>query len=214
MKKSSLVIIAVLASMLTGCASLTRPARIHTMATPPSPSWMDYDASRRGAYVLPKNGGLAVCAEPSPDVAYSTVASLVAQVEAQNPNITGQAQLDFQQSVVQLTTQTEALEFLRESMYRMCEQSIDGNLSSSQIKDLYDQALKTSLTLAEAQLAQQQNELARRLQDPQVRALWTQLIQQAGTAPVPVTPAQPSAPSQQAPGSTTQPQSAAAPRKQ
>ena len=87
--------------------------------------------------------------------------------------------------MVQLTTETESLSFLRESMYRICE-SIDGNLSSAQIKDLYDQALKTSLTLAEAQLAQQQNELARRLQDPQVRTLWTQLIEQAGSAPVPV----------------------------
>jgi hypothetical protein len=186
MKKIGLLVIPMLVSMLTGCASLTRPARVHTIAAPPSPSWMDYDASRRGAYVLPKNGGLAVCAEPSPDVALSTVASLVAQVELQNPNVSAQAQLNFQQSVVELTQRTESLNFLRESMYRMCEQAIDGNLSSAQIKDLYDTALQTSLALAEADLAKQQNQLAQHLQDPEVRAMWKQLIEQS--TPVPQNP--------------------------
>jgi hypothetical protein len=168
--------------MLTGCATLTPPARVHTIATAPKPSWMDYDASRRGAYILPKDGSLAVCAEPSPDVALSSVTNLVAQVELQNPNVNAQAQLAFSQSVVELTQRTESLNFLRESMYRMCEQAIDGNLSSAQIKDLYDTALKTSLALAEADLAKQQNQLAQRLQDPEVRKLWTQLIENNGSA--------------------------------
>jgi phytoene dehydrogenase-like protein len=122
----------------------------------------------------------------------------VAQVELQNPNVSASAQLAFSQSVVELTQRTESLNFLRESMYRMCEQAIDGNLSSAQIKDLYDTALKTSLALAEADLAKQQNQLAQRLQDPEVRAMWKQLIENGGSAdntqPSSSTGSQPSAP--------------------
>jgi len=164
-------------TILTGCASLTRPARVHAL-TPNAPYLTDYDASRRGAILLPRpdGKGMFYCAEPSPDVAYNSVLSLMASVQLQNPNVDVTTQLQFQQSVVELAQRTETIQFLREALYRLCEQTINGTMSQSAIEQQYDNALKTALALAEADLAKNQSTLATQLADPKVKDLWNKLV--------------------------------------
>src|SRR5208283_303591 len=115
---------------LTGCVTLTGPAARHALK-PNTPYWIDYDASRRGTLVLPRpdGKGFSYCAEPSPDVAYNSVLSLVASVQTQSPNVDANTQLEFQQSVVELAQRTETIQFLREALYRFCEGSMNGTIS-------------------------------------------------------------------------------------
>ena len=124
-----------LVSLFTGCATLTRPARVHPLK-PNAPYLTDYHASRRGAILLqrPDGKGMMYCAEPSPDVAYNSVLSLVASVQVQNPNVDASTQLNFQQSVVELAQRAETIQFLREALYRLCEQTINGTMSQAAVE--------------------------------------------------------------------------------
>jgi hypothetical protein len=172
---------AALCALLSGCASMTSPARVNPL-TNKTAYLIDYDASRRGTILLPKPDGSGVyyCAEPSPDVAYSSVASLVASVQLQNPSVDASTQLQFQQSVVELAQRTETVQVLREELFRLCEQGINGTMSQAAIEQEYDNALKTALALAQTDLAKAQggSTAAAKLADPKVKALFDQLVQQ------------------------------------
>jgi hypothetical protein len=177
--------------LLTGCATFTRPAQIHAL-TPNAPYLVDFDASRRGALLLPRpdGKGMMYCAEPSPDVAYNSVLSLVASIQTQNPSVDATTQLQFQQSVVELAQRTETIQFLREALYRLCEQSLNGTMSQAAVEQEYDNALKTALALAEADLSKTQPALAAQLTDPKLKDLWSKLLSQS-PAPNPPAPKKP-----------------------
>ncbi|MGH9638353.1 MAG: hypothetical protein ACRD72_26255, partial [Candidatus Angelobacter sp.] len=85
--------------------------------------------------------------------------------------------------VVELTQRTQTIVFLREALYRMCEQSMNGNLTPAGVKELYEVALKTSLALAQADVSKEQSKLADSLKDPAVRALWDKFMQSTPAAP-------------------------------
>lgn len=53
---------------LSGCANFIAPAREHSL-DPSKQYWFDYDASRRGAVMVPNTAKIKMCSEPSPDVA-------------------------------------------------------------------------------------------------------------------------------------------------
>jgi hypothetical protein len=127
--------------------------------------------------MIPKaDGSMAVCSEPSPDVAMSAVASMLAQVKLDNPNVDVQTKLDFQTAVIDLAKRSQFVSFQRQSLFRLCEQGMNQNLSSEQIFVLYQQVMQTSLKLAEAELAKNKADLAEALKDPAVRQLWNQLV--------------------------------------
>ena len=168
-----------LAIALTGCAVMN-PTRVHVLK-PNQPYVIDTDASRRAILVIPRSDGkgVYVCAEPSPDVALQLTSQILAQVALQNPNISAEVQAQFATTVIELAKRSQTLMFLRESMFRLCEQSINQNLNAEQVMALYQEAMKTALTLAQAELAQHQADntknmadLAKALADPQVRAVW------------------------------------------
>ena len=181
---STIICLAVPVMLLAGCASLTRPARVHVLQ-PNAPYLADFDASRRSAILLPRpdGKGMMYCAEPSPDVAYNSVLSLVATVQLQNPSVDASTQLSFQQSVVELAQRTETIQFLREALYRLCEQTLNGTMSQAAVEQQYDTALKTALALAQADLTKTQAGAAAvsQLADPKVKALFDQLTQQPAT---------------------------------
>jgi hypothetical protein len=181
------VLIAAPVLLLSSCATVTSPARIHPL-TPNAPYIADMDASRRTAILLPRPDGKGVmyCAEPSPDVAYNSVISLVASIQLQNPSVDASTQLQFQQSVVELAQRTETIQFLREALYRLCEQSLNGTMSQAAVEQEYDNALKTALALAEADLVKTQAGLPAQMTDPKVQELWKKFLSQP---PAAVTPA-------------------------
>jgi hypothetical protein len=169
------------ALLLSGCASFQPSTSVRSVASN-QPTYIDMDASRRGVVIIPRpdNKGYFVCSEPSPDVAVETVSKILLQVKADNPNIDAKTEMEFRTAVVELTKRTQTILFLRESMFRICEQSINQNLSSEQVTKLYELAITTALKLAESDLAKHQADLAKELSDPKVRDVWQQIF---GTPP-------------------------------
>jgi hypothetical protein len=167
---------------LSGCATFTSPARVHELQSN-KPYWMDYDASRRGAIVIPDGSNVKMCSEPTPDVALNFAEQILVQVQAQtqnNPNIDGKVQAQLSETAMELAGRTQMVLFLRESLYRLCEQSVNGNLNHDEVKQLYELVIQTSLKLAESDVAKNQKQLAEALKDPNVRRIWDQMHQGAG----------------------------------
>jgi hypothetical protein len=81
----------------------------------------------------------------------SAVAKLIAEVNLQNPNIDAKTQIEFQTAVIEL-------------------------LSGEQVMKQQELAIQAALKMAEAELANNQSELAKSLRDPAVRGLWKQLV--------------------------------------
>lgn len=187
MKPATIFLLAAGALALSGCASMRAPVNVHPIENSQNPTWIEVDASRRGVIILPRPDGKGhyVCAEPSPDIAVATITRILAEAKIENPNIDAKTQLEFQTAVIELTKRTQTIVFLREAMYRLCEQSINQNLSPEQVMRLYETTLKTALTLAQADAAKNQADLAKYLSDPQVRDLWTEIF---GAPPEPVKP--------------------------
>lgn len=158
---------------ISGCANLTSPAREHEIDISKA-HWLDYDASRRGTLVLPTNANVKTCAEPSPDVALT----LVSKIEgALKPEVGGEATAkgEFNATVVELAKRTQMVMFLREALFRLCEQSLNGNFSQKEVVDVYKQILntatdivKTDQTAAQAKALDAQNKSIQ-LQQMQVR---------------------------------------------
>lgn len=99
----------------------------------------------------------------------------MAQVTLNNPQVDAKTQLEFTTAVIDLSKRSQTLQFLRETMFRLCEQSLNNNLSSEQVMQLYELAVKTALVLAQSELAKHQADLAGRLSDPAVRKMWNEL---------------------------------------
>lgn len=144
---------------------------------PGKPYLIDYDASRRGAYVLPA-GSARVCAEPAPDVAIESITKIIAELKIPNSNVDASTQVELSTKVVELAGRTQLVLILRESLYRLCEQGLNGTLSNEQINDRYKQVLDTIVLLARSDLAANQKEIVEGLKDPDLRRVFERVIEQ------------------------------------
>lgn len=142
---------AVAALFITGCAWTTSPARQHQLEAG-APYWFDYDAGRRGAVLVPSRGAVRFCAEPSPDIALQQSVNLIARAETPQ-GISAQGQAKLSADVIAMAGRTQTVVFLREALYRLCEQSLNGNLSQAEIAPLFLKILESSYQIAQAQLA-------------------------------------------------------------
>lgn len=138
--------------VISGCASFTSPARQH-MLEEGRTYWFDYDASRRGAVLIPKHEkkNIAICAEPSPDVAFEIVNKFKVDVGIEKLDVGVQA--DIQEKVIQLAKRTQTIMFLRESLYRLCELSLNFQLRDEDVRRLYEKVIEAAADLAKAELA-------------------------------------------------------------
>ncbi|RWX85881.1 hypothetical protein [Pseudomonas aeruginosa] len=136
--------------LLSGCANFTSPARSSQLESSKA-YWFDYDASRRGAFFVPEDARIKVCAEPPPDVALSLVSKLEATIKKDEVGeATGKS--EFNASVVKLAERTQMTMLLRESLYRLCEQSLRHNFTSAEILKAYEETVKAAADLAETDL--------------------------------------------------------------
>jgi hypothetical protein len=156
------------AALTTGCANLTPPAQVRAIGSDTA-HWMHYDASRRGTFVIPSGQKVVVCAEPSPDVALNLVSKLEASAKAADEAQLA-AKAEFNATVVELAKRTQMVMFLRESMYRLCEQTMSGNIPATEVPAMYADIVKAATTLAQAE----ESEAKAKVQDAQRRLLETQ----------------------------------------
>ena len=157
-KRESLLIILMLLLACSSCANFTSPARKHKLEKNES-YWVDYDVSRRGAIVTPKNIKLFVCAEPSPDVALEMVDKFLLKIGYEK--ITADAQAEISTKVVELGRRTQIIMFLRESLYRLCEMSTNFGLKPDEVKELYKMVIDAAVDMAKAELIAAKAEEAR-----------------------------------------------------
>lgn len=141
------ILFLVLALIFTGCTHFTSPARKHELDEKES-YWLDYDASRRGAFFFKDGTTIRTCAEPSPDVANKLTEKLEASVTYGGATGTGKA--DFGQDIVKLAERTQMIMFLRETLFRLCELSLNKDISSAEYVKLYKEILDTSLNMVKA----------------------------------------------------------------
>lgn len=146
-----LFLFSVIVLNLSACASFTSPARQH-MLEDGKTYWFDYDASRRGAVLIPKHEkkNIAICAEPSPDVALQIIDKFKADVGVKEVKVG--AEVDIQQQVIQLAKRTQTVMFLRESLYRLCELSLNFLLPPEEVKKLYGEVINAAADMAKAEL--------------------------------------------------------------
>lgn len=128
------------------------------------PYWLNYDASRRGGFVLPGDSKARLVAEPAPDAAVSTALEFLAKAEIKEAEGSGETQLKYAENVVELTKRHETVLLLREALYRISEMSSNGFLgdganASKNVEVLFKEALSAVVSLAEAQRVQEVRKL-------------------------------------------------------
>jgi hypothetical protein len=147
-----LTIALTLSVFLVGCSSFTSPARKHELDSTKS-YWIDYDATRRGTIVSNASSTWKSCAEPSPDAAIGVVAKLEGSLKiADQGEVGGKAELA--QSIVNLAEKTQMVMFLRESLFRLCELSINSDISADKTIASYKLVIDAALALVEKERAE------------------------------------------------------------
>jgi len=113
---------------------------------------MDYDATRRGAYVLTdSNANVRILAEQSPDAALGVVAEFVGK--GSYSGISAEASAKVTETIAELGKRTQTVMVLREALYRLNELGLNNTqLSTADIKELYEKILATATDIAKADL--------------------------------------------------------------
>lgn len=156
MKKMSLLLALI---SLAGCANFTSPARKSPIDINQS-VWFDYDGTRRGAILIPETSKVRTCSEPSPDVALNLVSKLDGTIKAPKAGeATGNA--EFNSSVVKLAERTQMVMFLRESLYRLCEQTLARDYTNAEVLAAYNKTIDTAVEIIKLDRARADTEKAK-----------------------------------------------------
>jgi hypothetical protein len=144
-------LVLIIMSIFAGCAVFTSPARKHMLESNTT-YWFDYDASRRGALLVPQQNqqNLMICAEPSPDVALEILNKFKAALKVEKVDVS--AETEIQEKVIQLAKRTQTIMFLRESLYRLCEMSLNFKLPPEKVQELYTNVINVAFKMADAEL--------------------------------------------------------------
>lgn len=167
---------------LGGCRAFTSPARTRQIPNPETVTWIDYDASRRGSFVIPAGSNVKLVSEPSPDVALGMVVDALAKVSYSG--VEGSASVKVTETVTELGKRTQTIMFLREALFRLEQMSVNNSLSATQQLEVYNKVLDASLLLAKSDHNATEAKRLEAEQELQRINLETMKIQQ-GLRPVP-----------------------------
>ncbi|KGD60745.1 hypothetical protein T9A_02222 [Alcanivorax jadensis T9] len=149
---------------LSGCSHFTSPARVERLESGDS-YWMDYNAYRRGTLVLNRaeqdgTSRIVTCSEPAPDAAMELVNKFEANIKAEDVDL-AKGKVELTSKAVDLAKRTQMINFLRESLYRLCELSMNTDLSAAQMKDMYEGVSEAAVELVQLEIKQAQGEIDR-----------------------------------------------------
>jgi hypothetical protein len=124
---------------------------------------MDYDAYRRGTLVLNRsdqdgNSRIVSCSEPAPDAAMELVNKFEGQLKAKDVEL-AKGKVELTSNAVDLAKRTQMINFLRESLYRLCELSMNTDLSADQMKNMYEGVSKAAVELVKLEITKAQSEI-------------------------------------------------------
>jgi hypothetical protein len=154
-KLLSLAVLTLIAS--TSCA-VFEPATSDTTLEEGKPHWFEYNAERRGSFMIPRirrdaagkeiGRDTVVLSEPSPDAA--TAATLKIAAKAADK---GEISADFSKEIVVLGQRTQAVMLLREAMYRLSEMSQNTAMEPAKAEELYTKVLDSVKAIALAEIS-------------------------------------------------------------
>lgn len=133
MKKLILILSSLI--FLSSCTGYNTRAKLITIND--DVNIVDYDASRRGAYIK-KNNTIKICAEPSPDIAVA-IANQFKFVK-DDASLT----LRLAESIDKIANRSNELELMREAMYRVCELSTNYTIDAAQAISLFEKIIAAS----------------------------------------------------------------------
>ncbi len=131
----------ILFPFVLGCGHFTSPAT-QVELDPTKSYWFHYSADRRGAFILNGNTQLRTCSEPSPDVANKMAEKI--ELKAKSKGVEASVAAELNQDIVKLTERTQMILYLREALFRLCELSLNSNLTDDKKAELYTLVLRTS----------------------------------------------------------------------
>jgi hypothetical protein len=133
---------------------------------------VDYEATRRGTYLFKVGTNptqYVVISEPPPDIAKEITTSLGLSAESIGQIAGGEAKLEYASKVIDLAKRSQTLQVLREALFRLSEMSLSAQLTTDQRLAMFERVLRTTETLADAELRQQaaaEHDSLRRLVEP------------------------------------------------
>ena len=136
--------------LISGCNTLTSPARLRAVEND-GMYVMDYNAERRGAilYVgqpLNENRVIKYCAEPAPDTSADFDSQLSLSKEA-----VAEGSLGVGQATVILPGRNSTVLALRESLYRLCELSVNRpDINAQELMEAYNEIITAVTRVSEA----------------------------------------------------------------
>ena len=98
-----------------------------------------YDASKRGALLIPKDKKYKVIIEPSPDAGISSVHEIL--LAAGYKGFEGKANYKFGQDMIQLGQRSETVYLLREALFRLNVLSVNYDLPVEEAIKIYGEIL-------------------------------------------------------------------------
>ena len=136
--------------LLASCANLYPPSTKKEIDSNKS-HWISYDASRRGALVVPRTSNIRSCSEPAPDVGLTFVNTLKGSLN--NPDGTSVTGVDAaaNATVVALAGRNEVVLLAREALFRICEASLNGTIKEEDVAPLIRTVFTEVARIATAQ---------------------------------------------------------------
>jgi hypothetical protein len=135
------VIAILLAGLMSGCSTTQKievPTNKNAMTV------IDYDATRRGTYLLKtKEGKIVIVSEPSPDVAIQITTSLGLSAKTIGSIAEPNLKAEYASKVVDLASRSQTLQVLRESLFRLSEMGASSDLTVDERVRLFQSVLKT-----------------------------------------------------------------------
>ena len=133
---------------LSGCATFA-PLTSHQYIGDKSGQWLTYDSTRRGTLIVESpDGKVRSCSEPAPDTAYSFSNAIKANGES--GGTTAGVDVTLAATIAELAGRDNLVLLARDAMYRLCEASANGMITSGQYAELYGAVLTQVTNIAGA----------------------------------------------------------------
>jgi len=135
---------------LSNCRTFSRPA-VHKSIIENEVYWMNYDATRRGGMIYKDaDNKIHFLSEPSPDVAMEITDKYLGKINYKE--IQGEASAELAENMILLGKRNSTIMFLRESLFRLNEMTVNGTFTKIEAEKLFKEILKCTLTIAKAEL--------------------------------------------------------------
>lgn len=128
--------------------------------------WVSYDATRRGALMLPKSFDGKILSEQLPDAVMTSTFELLNKVST--GKLDAENSVKVAQTVTELGKVTASIKFLREALYRLNEAAINKSIASDDYLTAMKEILNLSVAMETTKQLEATRDILRDLQEAKV----------------------------------------------